>query len=148
MPLRLEAPKPKGPEYPKLLKTLGDHLRARRLDLTLYQKDLARRFGVNEITIHNWETGKTEPPTRNLPLIMDFLGYCLYVPRGTFPEKLLAYRTIFLGLTRKELAGSVGVDESTVLRWERGQRRPGAGAMHIMEQLRTWLIRHRYPKTE
>jgi hypothetical protein len=40
--IRLKAQKPLPSAYPQTLKTLGDHLRKRRLDLQLFQKDVAQ----------------------------------------------------------------------------------------------------------
>jgi DNA-binding XRE family transcriptional regulator len=54
--------------------TLGDHLRRRRLELGLYQKDVAIQIGVTASTIWNWEHGWTIDK-RFVPLIVDFLGY-------------------------------------------------------------------------
>lgn len=136
LPLSLKASRPKDEKYPNSLKTLGDHIRARRLDLNLYQKDVARLLGVNEFTVHNWEKYKSGPDVRLLPKIMDFLGYCAPVPRPSFPEKLRAYRTILLGLTYKEFAKKLGVDEGTLLRWEHGDRSPRGDKRSILEQVR------------
>jgi hypothetical protein len=38
--ITLKALKPKGSEYPKELKTFGDHLRKKRLDLRLLRKEV------------------------------------------------------------------------------------------------------------
>jgi DNA-binding XRE family transcriptional regulator len=54
--IRLKSPKPNPDNrYPKELKTLGDHLRKRRLDKGLLQNDLARLLGVDKTTVTNWE---------------------------------------------------------------------------------------------
>ncbi|MFK5925465.1 MAG: helix-turn-helix transcriptional regulator [Desulfuromusa sp.] len=37
--------------------TLGDHLRQRRIELGLYQKDVAAKLGVTTSTVWNWEYG-------------------------------------------------------------------------------------------
>src|SRR2546426_2892467 len=50
----LSAKKPISEAYPKTLKTVGDHLRKRRLDLKLYQKDVAKAIGVDSLTSRNW----------------------------------------------------------------------------------------------
>lgn len=50
----LRATKPKDSAYPQQIKTLGDKLRARRLDLGLLQKDVARMLGVTEDSVINW----------------------------------------------------------------------------------------------
>jgi transcriptional regulator with XRE-family HTH domain len=62
-------------EYPKDLKTLGDHVRKRRLDLGLNQKTTGQRMGVHGGTVWNWESGQRKPETKNLPAIIAFLGY-------------------------------------------------------------------------
>lgn len=56
-------------------KTLGDHVRRRRLKMRLMQKEVADRLGVNSWTILNWEKGHTEPSTVSIPAIVQFLGY-------------------------------------------------------------------------
>jgi len=61
--------------YPKKLKILGDHIRARRLDLGLLQKDVAGIIGVTTDTITNWEKGRNQPMHRRYLKINKFLGY-------------------------------------------------------------------------
>jgi len=53
--------------------TIGDHLR-KRLDLGLFQKDVAVFIGVDICTVTNWEKNKGEPQLRFIPKITDFLG--------------------------------------------------------------------------
>ena len=57
----LKADKPKVFAYAPELKTLGDHVRARRLDLGLFQKDVAELVGVSTDTVTNWEKNRSEP---------------------------------------------------------------------------------------
>ena len=120
--ITLKAPKP-NPTYPKVLNTLGDHLKKRRLDLGLFQKNVAVRLGVDNSTILNWEHGKTQPPVRFLPRIIRFLGYDPYPAPRSLGENLVAKRRQ-LGLSRKRMAARLGVDEGTMKRWERGMARP------------------------
>lgn len=47
------------PRYPS--DTLGQRIRKARLERGLYQRDLAKELGVDEMTIVNWERGKTVP---------------------------------------------------------------------------------------
>lgn len=75
--IRLVAKLPPPPGYPKELKTLGNHLRKKRLDLGLSQKETAVRLGVSVNTLHNWENSRTSPQPRFVSRIHDFLGYCL-----------------------------------------------------------------------
>ncbi len=55
--------------------TIGDHIRKKRLQLGLFQRELAQLLGFNTWTILNWEKGHTEPPEAALPAILEFLEY-------------------------------------------------------------------------
>jgi DNA-binding XRE family transcriptional regulator len=76
----LRATKPKPCQYPKLLNTLGDHIRNRRLDLGLFQSKVAEQIGVDTTSIHNWEGNKSAPAIRHIPAILRFLGYNPFAP--------------------------------------------------------------------
>ena len=47
-------------------KTLGDKIRKHRLENGLKQVELAKKLGVNEMTIVNWELGRTVPNCQRL----------------------------------------------------------------------------------
>ena len=49
--ISFSAQKPLDPAYPTSILTIGDHIRTRRLDLGLYQKDVARMMNVKEDTV-------------------------------------------------------------------------------------------------
>jgi DNA-binding XRE family transcriptional regulator len=72
----LKAKRPAPPGYPADPATLGEHLKKRRLDLKLFQKDVARMIGVDETSIWNWENNQSRPVARLTPKIWEFLGYC------------------------------------------------------------------------
>jgi DNA-binding XRE family transcriptional regulator len=59
---QLSAKKPQIPAYPKTLTTLGDHIRKRRLDLGLWQKDVAATLEVSESAVTGWEKNWFKPP--------------------------------------------------------------------------------------
>ena len=118
-----QALRPKPPEYPKELRTLGDHIRARRLDLGLDQIETARCLGVNAWTVLNWEKHYTVPHVWAYPAIMDFLGYCPVQYPKSVGERIRLHR-IHRGLTICDLANILGVDESTVGNWERDAKSP------------------------
>ena len=55
-------------------KTLGQRIRKRRLEMGLKQVEWADLLGVHEMTIVNWETGKTKPSGRRLRQVNRFLN--------------------------------------------------------------------------
>ncbi len=128
--LKTANPKP----YPTDPKTVGGHLKKRRYELGLRQKDVACRLGVNEDTILNWERGKTLPPVRLVPRIIRFLGYNPYPAPHTLGEQLLTQRRR-LGLSRKHMARELGVDVGTLKRWERGTSRPIGARLRLVKDL-------------
>ena len=104
----LRASKPRPVHYPKQINTLGDHIRKRRLDLKLLQKQVADRIGVHELTITNWERNATVPAIRYIPAIIRFLGYDPVPPAVSLPERLAAVRRV-LGLSQRKMAEQLGV---------------------------------------
>ena len=85
--------KPKPVRYPKELKSLGNHIRARRIDLGLLQSQVAELIGVHPMAITNWEGNASRPPVQYIPAIIRFLGYDpLTSEAAPFPERLLAAR--------------------------------------------------------
>ena len=54
-------------------KKLGERIRKRRMDLGLFQKDVARFVGVVTDTVTLWEKGRKEPSKRYLKRIKQFL---------------------------------------------------------------------------
>jgi transcriptional regulator with XRE-family HTH domain len=121
--LIFQALRPKSPNYPKELVTLGDHIRSRRLDLGLEQGAVASQIGVSTATLLNWELNKREPEIRSYPRIMEFLGYCPVRYPRTFGERLWLLRT-HRGLSLSELANILRVDPGTLGSWERDRMSP------------------------
>jgi hypothetical protein len=62
------------PAYPKNPNTLADHIRKYRKDEGILQVDLARKIGVSEMTIVNWEKGRTKPIKQNFERLEKILG--------------------------------------------------------------------------
>jgi transcriptional regulator with XRE-family HTH domain len=119
----LKAQRPPQAGYPVRPASLGEHIKKRRLDLGLTQKEVARRVGVNPSTVLLWEQGRTEPAIRYVPGIVSLLGYDPLPTGASFPEQLRSARTR-LGLSQRRLAEMLDVDEGTVRRWESGRSRP------------------------
>lgn len=129
--------KPRG--YPITLSTIGDHVRARRVDLCLTLKALGRQLGVASTTVTNWEKGRTSPDFRVMPKVIDFLGYepadADWVPnRGAAIVRFRRSR----GISQKELAWLLGVDPTTLARWEKGQSWPAGMLLSRIQRSKAW----------
>ena len=102
----------------------------------LLQREVAGRLGVHKDTIYNWEGNRKSPQLRFVPRIIAFLGY---VPEYTTPrtlgERILIARRL-LGLTQKELARWLGIDPSTLGRWERNEGKP---SRKLLERLNAFF---------
>jgi len=91
--------------------------------LKLLQRQVALQVGVDKTSIYNWETNRTKPGIEYMPAIIRFLGYNPLPPSNGWAERLVQCRTA-LGLSQKQSAHRIGVDPSTLARWERGEREP------------------------
>ena len=103
--------------------TLGDHIKKRRLELRLLQREVGERIGVSPFTVAHWEKGSTEPTIRDWPQVITFLGYDPVPNENTIADRLLAIRRR-RGLSQRELAAELGVDPGTLSGWELGIRVP------------------------
>jgi transcriptional regulator with XRE-family HTH domain len=137
----LKGQKPLPRAYPRELKTLGDHLKKKRLDLKLLQKEVASILGVKEATIWNWENNRSSPKLHYISRVVAFLDYIPFngEPK-TLGERIVNYRRL-LSITQKELAKSLGVDPSTLGRWERDTGKPSKRPLESLNS----LMAHRKP---
>jgi transcriptional regulator with XRE-family HTH domain len=103
--------------------TLGDYLRKRRLDLGLRQKDVAAIIQTTVCSIRNWENNLHQPYLQAIPAIINFTGFCPYDPNLAFHQKLIIWRSVN-GIRQREMADLIGVDQSTLAKWEQGKRTP------------------------
>ena len=106
------------------LNTIGDHLLRRRLVLKLLQRQVAQRLKVDVMTVRNWENSRNRPRAEHMPAILQFLGYNPEQVANTQGERL-KQRRIGLGMSRTDTAQALGVNPSTIARWERAEREPG-----------------------
>ncbi len=116
----LEIPPPK--ELTQEPVTLGDHLRRRRLELALYQKDVAAQIGVTASTIWNWEHGWTVE-LRYMPKLIQFLGYNP-IPRPDNLLERLSWFKLVNGLTLEELGAKMDRDPEQLSDWLAGRHKP------------------------
>lgn len=119
--------------------SLGDHLRKRRHELGLFQRDAAREIGCATWTYLTWETGKKQPTFPQWPGIIRFLGYDPHLEPVSLGEQLrAAYRR--LGLPQKHAARAIGMDPATLYRYEAGDWVPGSDRTRRLLGL---LLEHR-----
>jgi DNA-binding XRE family transcriptional regulator len=73
-------------DLPTCLTTLGDHIRKRRLNLGLSQREAAHIIGVEQCSVYNWEKRGMNPAQRVQSAIIDFLGYDPSQNGGASPD--------------------------------------------------------------
>jgi DNA-binding transcriptional regulator YiaG len=122
-------------------RTIGDHIRKRRLGLKMLQKEVAKKLGVCTQSVTNWEVNASQPESRLMPAIIRFLGYNPLAEAKTWGERLVRHRNT-LGISRGEAARRIGVDPGTLARWERGEREP-VGSFTVRAQ--RFLANHLNP---
>ena len=121
--------------YPKKPKTVGEHMRKKRMELKLLQSDLAKILGVSPECVTYWENNRSKPQIQHFPAIHLFLGYSLVkFNEEKFEGRLKAYRWQN-GLSYKRLGGMLGVNASTVASWEKGESVPSANNLKELESL-------------
>lgn len=109
--------------YPTNPQTIGEHIRKRRLDLNLRQIEVAKIIDCDELSVVNWEKGHNEPSVNYMAGIVNFLGFNPVPEGASLAQMLVGYRKA-RGMTQKQFARKIGVDPSTLARWERVEREP------------------------
>ncbi len=122
--LALSRPKELPKSYPLTLVTIGDHIRKKRIDLGLFQRQVAEIIGVCEHTIHGWENG-TEPELVHIPKIIEFLGYVPFDPPDSDdPLERLRYYKMLNGLSYMRLGMLIGKHHEQLEDWLSGRIKP------------------------
>ncbi len=111
---------------------LGEHIRKKRLELGLTQKEVGKIFGVSEEAVYNWESGRSRPDLKLVPKIIKFLGYIPFKPEGDDLISRLKFYRLVNGLTVEELAERISKHPDQVRVWLTGRRKPS-------EKNRKWL---------
>jgi transcriptional regulator with XRE-family HTH domain len=120
----VKAERPRPSAYPQELKTLGDHIRKKRLDLGLLQREVAEKLGVDKDSVYHWEKNQYAPSLRVIPRIIQFLDYEPFdYSAMSLGERIVSRRWV-RGISQEEMAHELGVDAATLRRWERGEGKP------------------------
>ena len=125
--------KPKG--YSESPETLGQHLKKRRLEQALLQRDVAALVGVSVDTYGGWEVDRIRPYASSWGAIIHFLGYDPHPEPTSIGDRLKAKRRA-LGWSQRRTADHLGWDETTIYRYERGEWVPKP---ERLEQLEVFL---------
>jgi DNA-binding XRE family transcriptional regulator len=121
--------------YPKILKTIGDHIRAWRIKKDLLQTDIAKLLGVCEDSIVGWEIRGTAPSIRLMPPIIKMLGYLpLEIDVSTLGGRIVYFRYMH-GMTAKRFGCLVGADPTTVRAWEANNNVPHCKRKEFIERI-------------
>ncbi len=103
--------------------SLGGHIRKRRLEQNLFQKDIARIIGVEETSIYNWEKNLSNPSIKYIPKIIEFLGYIPFqLDTLSLGDQIKLYRKL-RGISQKNLAKEIDIDPTTLAKWEANKRK-------------------------
>ena len=114
--------------------SLGDHVRAVRLERGLLQVEVAQEIGVERGTINKWECNRGEPTAPDIPRIIRFLGYDPLPEAETLQDRMKAWRQR-AGLSATAAAKRLGVGKATWAAWERGAMTPSAESREAIENL-------------
>lgn len=106
-------------DYEEDPQTLGQHLKKRRRELGLLQREAAERMGILIETYANWEKDRTVPVASQFRPVVGFLGYDPTPASSTLRERLEAKRRT-LGVTFDQVAQYLGWDPVTLNRYVRG----------------------------
>jgi transcriptional regulator with XRE-family HTH domain len=99
--------------------SLGEHLKKRRKELGLLQREAAAQMGVNTFTYLNWEKGKTKPVPSQFRPVVAFLGYDPPPAPTSLAERVEAKRRS-LGTTLDQVAQYLGWDPASLYRYLKG----------------------------
>lgn len=88
-------------------KTIGEHIRKKRMQVGLFQNDVARLLNVTADCVTYWENNRSTPQINYYPRIISFLGYNPFkINTNTLSGKIFAYRCIH-GLSAKKVENHI-----------------------------------------
>lgn len=131
MPLTVRAQKPK--DYSEIPQTLGEHLKKRRRELGLLQREAAAVLGVVVETLINWEKDRTKPVASQFRPVVAFLGYDPTPEPVTLAERVEAKRRR-LGVTFEQVAIYLGWDPASLTRYLNGTWRISPDRRDALEE--------------
>jgi len=98
------------------------------------QAEAARHLGVSTATVLGWEKRGREPAIRQWPAILAFLSCDPHPEPQTTAGRLMSVRRR-RGWSQKKLARDLGVDPTSVARWEAGHEPRNRRSREAVEDL-------------
>ncbi|BDV41607.1 hypothetical protein GURASL_05300 [Geotalea uraniireducens] len=120
------------PGYPEHPLTVGEHIRKKRMDLGLLQREVAEIIGVTESSIWNWEHG-VEPELQYNPKIINFLGYVPFDCSDDTLGRLAWYKRVH-GMSLDRLGEAMGRDPEQLSDWLSGRHKPFRKSLEKIER--------------
>jgi len=122
MPFTLKATHTALNQRVREIVTLGDHIWKVRNERNELQKDVAVFIGVSKHTISHWETNLDSISAKNIPKVIEYLGYnpLLDGKDLSYADKV-KYTRLSLGYTKKQLAKRALVALNTIVNIETGK---------------------------
>jgi transcriptional regulator with XRE-family HTH domain len=130
VPLTLKTQKPK--DYADVPQTLGEHLKKRRRELGLLQREAGERMGVSADTVANWEKDRTKPVLSQFKPVVAFLAYDPF-PKPTNLAERLKVKRRSLGATFAQIARYLGWDPGSLRRYLAGTWRMSSARRAALE---------------
>ena len=115
--------KPKHSRYPTTIITVGDELRSVRIDRGFTQHQVAEMIGVNRNFIYEMELNhhtNTIFALHKTYLFLEYISTTLKIDVSDLRGKLFEHR-IKNGFTFNALSDKIGLDKSTIARFEKGK---------------------------
>jgi transcriptional regulator with XRE-family HTH domain len=119
-------------DYSEVPQTLGEHLKKRRRELGLLQREAGELMGVSAETVANWEKGRTEPVISQFKPVVAFLGYDPTPKPQTLAERVAAKQRR-LGVSLDQVARHLGWDPGTLNRYLDGTWRISPDRLKALE---------------
>jgi transcriptional regulator with XRE-family HTH domain len=113
--------------------SLGAQLRRRRETHGWSRAEVATHLGVSGSVLWRWESGQRQPKGAYLARVYAFLGDDPRPGPVVIGERLKRHRER-LGFTLRAMAARLGVVQSTLCRWEAGERQPRGEYLRRVEQ--------------
>jgi len=125
--------------YKKLIpanpQTLGDHIKRKRLQLRLLQKEVAEKIGVSEDSITGWENGRSVPQIHLYPAIIVLLGYYPFEKDITTVSGQIEFVRFNNGWSYERRAMAFSANATAVLDWHNKNKIFSKSHKRILETL-------------